>query len=575
MARAYPEAPVGRNRSLLLALLVSALGAAAGAGTGLRVARAEEAWEAPIRDGIETQDRERQSQTPDAMLRRARLLAARPSDADTRVVRLYLLARAYGIAGDAASAQSTYAELLQVAPRCYFAYHDLAMLALQRQPPDPATAEAQLRRAIAIAPAWLTAHRKLAALLFQQERYADAVQPLEEVLRREAGDLQARYMLAQALLGAKRLDEAEQQVADLVRRDARNPAFRHLQAEVLFERGRLDEAMALYRQLAVENPAVPQPLQGYLRCLDRRRKEGGQVDVESYLWALEGLLRIEKDPKRQEQLRGAIDELEHQADAPEHTEGPPTDEQLALLLARAEEAQRVQVLRYVLARKADPTRPLLKAVMSRLDPATEPSASVRRWALRTLGRRAGHHLVGLVRHSLDDPDPTVRPVAVDALVALGTAGQPGRGGALLALGLATTSGDTALADAARRGISTLANADLPEPSAGTEAARREVFRTWWQGPVAGEAKIAGLEHYAELRDPWPEQVLLPYLADPDPFVLDAAWRALAQAGKAAAAGDARAAWWQALPPYQPEPLREGRMEAVRARLAAWAAQEPR
>ena len=121
--------------------------------------RLGEDWEAGIEDGIERQERERKQRPPEALLRQAKLLAGRRAEGSVQIVRLYLLARAYGIAGDAASARETYADLLKLEPRVYHAYHDLAMIALQDEPEDARAAERHLRDAIGINPRFLTAQR--------------------------------------------------------------------------------------------------------------------------------------------------------------------------------------------------------------------------------------------------------------------------------------------------------------------------------------------------------------------------------------------------------------------------------
>ena len=74
------------------------------------------------------------------------------------------LARAYGLAGDDGSARATYREVLGLAPRCYFALHDLALLDLRRQPPDVVSAERNLLQAVQVNPRYVTGHRKLAVL---------------------------------------------------------------------------------------------------------------------------------------------------------------------------------------------------------------------------------------------------------------------------------------------------------------------------------------------------------------------------------------------------------------------------
>ena len=449
-------------RILSVLLLGSLIGFLPARGASAADTLLGEPWEAGIRDGIQRQDRERTKRQAETILRQAKLLAARPAQGAQQVVRVYLLARAYGIAGDAGSARDTYAELLRLAPRCYYAYHDLAMLDLARTPPDARSAEANLRRAIGLNPGYLAAQRKLSMVLLEADRVDEAIDFLRRIVDGEPADMQARFLLARTLLARDRVADAEREVAMLLRREPGSPAFQELKAQVYVKRGRLDDALAVYRRLAVENPGVPSPLQGYLRCLDLKREQTEEVDLEQYLWALEGLYRLERDPEQRAKLEQAIQDMrnfEARAGAPAAADqGPPSDAQIAAKLHELPDDGRPQVLRYVYSRAEPPSADLLKAVMRRLAPSVEPLPAVRAWALRILGRFGGFGLVGLVRHSLNDPSAEVRPVAVDAVVQLARTGGPAEATAVLALGRAAASSDPALATAARAGLAELIKA---------------------------------------------------------------------------------------------------------------------
>jgi tetratricopeptide (TPR) repeat protein len=531
-----------------------------------------EPWERPISDGIERQERERKRTTPAAILRSARLAAARRGDATTHVVRLYLLARAYGIAGDRGSAYATYRDVLAAAPRCYFAYHDMAMLDLEATPPGTRAAEDNLRRALGIHPAYVTGYRKLAALLLEEGRYRDAVGPLRRIVELDGTDLQARFLLSQALAESGQFDAASRELDLLLRREPRNASFRTLKATLLWRRGRLDEAMGVFREIAREYPAATEPLMGFLGCLEERRQKEDEVDVEAYIWALEGLLRLERDPEQRGRLNALLDDIRaygQRLEAGPRPEGPPSPEELLRLIRGDDAEARAAVLRYLYFQAEPPARDLLLAAMGRLSPSGESSAEVRQWSVRVLGRFGGPVFVGLLRHSLADPDPAVPPVVVDALLQIAAGASEARGAVLLILGLHAESADGALAVAAQRGVEGLAKANLPAPAEDTDAARREAFRSWWNGPVASEAQVEALGRFVAIQDKFPEDVLLPYLRSADPHVMSAAWSALAAAASAVPPGPRRD-WFGRLPPQRAE---ESPGDA-RRRLTAWVASRP-
>ncbi len=570
---------------VLIALLAPVVPARADTGLG-------EAWEEGIQQGIERQERERKQRQPDSILRDAKLLAGRPSDGAQKVVRTYLLARAYAIAGDVASARRTYAEVLRLAPRCYFAPQDLAMLDLQQEPADTAAAERNLRQAIQMNPGYLTAQRKLAMLMLREDKPAEALSYLERIVGGDPSDLQARFYLVQALLQTDHLDEAEKEVATLLQGEPNNPAFQSLRAEVWTRRGRYDDAREAYRRLSLADPAQASYLAGFLRCLDEQREKQHVVDFEGYIWALEGLSRLERDPARKKQIAAALEEVRKQqaiSASGAETDGPPTDAQMAVILPNLETDRRLQVLRYVYARDDAPEVDLLTAVIARLAPKTEPVPEARMYALRILGRFGGFGLVGLVRHSLRDPSPEVRPIAADVLVDLARTRPAAHGAAVLALGLVADGDDAGLASAARAGIQELTKAQWPVPDDADEGARRAAFRAWWSGSGGAEAKVQALERFPEIGDLDPESVLLPYLADTDAFVVGAAWTAMSEMAKRlvqqddaqrgepgghALLGAARRTWLAACPAPPAHGAKADAILAAKPALDAWLGQRP-
>jgi len=214
-----------------------------------------------------------------------------------------------------------------------------------------------------------------------------------------------------------------------------------------------------------------------------------------------------------------------------------------------------------------------------LEAKSEPSPRARMWALRILGRHGGFGLEGLVRHSLGDPAPEVRPVAADVMLDLAKTAPAASAAALLALGIHATDDDLVLAAAARAAVVDLTGAELAPADPDTEPGRRAAFLTWWRGPSAREAKITALARVGELQDPRADQLIVPYLHDPDAFVMTAAWRALAKEGPRLArlpkTSAAVRAWLGGLPPppkVDPAPGQDGE---ARARINAWVAKRPK
>jgi tetratricopeptide (TPR) repeat protein len=532
-------------------------------------------WEAGIREGIEQQERERRRGSPDKLLRDARLAAARRGDETSRVVRLYLLARAFGIAGDEGSARSTYREVLEAAPRCYFAYHDLAMLDVQRASPNLPSAEQNLKNAVAINASYVTGWRKLAALYAEQKRVREAVGVVRRIVQLAPNDLQARFLLAQGLIELDDARAAEAEVRTLLGQEPRNPSFQSLHGVVLRKQGRYDESLAVFRRLARENPSAREPLWATIAALDDKRRQQGAVDVDAYVWAIENLIRLEREGEVRSQLQAMLAEIQaYEANRSRpRPEGPPTDAEIAEVLGVAPPEVRREALRYVYARPLAPEPVLLKEVMRRLGPATESDPEARAWSARVLARHGGYGLVGLLRHALSDPDPETARVAADALVALARTHEAARAGAILVLGLHAEAASAGLASAAREGVRELARADWPE-AGDDEPSRRRAFRAWWSGPVGGEAQIRALAAFPGLGDRYPEDVLLPYLSSADPFVAAAAWRALEDVRPSIPPGP-RADWFRGLPPASPDGFAAGAEAQTRARLAAWAAARPR
>lgn len=557
--------------ALLLCLLATA---------DLRDARAGalgEPWEELIEEGVRRQDTKLRDASLDALVRDAQNLADRPSSGDARVSRLYLLARAHGKRLDARArdldeARANYAEVLRLQPRCYFAHRDLAMLALKAVPPDPRQAEAGLQRALAILPGYVQALRDLAQLCRSQDRMADAVVHLRRVIDLEPGDLLARALLATSLLDLGRAAEAQREVDALVKSDPKNLLFRDLEAKVALKLGELDRAIALWTIARKQFPSAPSPLWGLWQAYMAKQKLGQPVPKEDLLGVVDRLWALERDPadrKKLADLRAALN-----APPPDPAK-PPDDATLTRALEAPDEKVRTEALKYVAFRGERPSLAVLRTVMSRLGAAREPSAAVRAAVLLVLAQHGGVGQVPFARLALEDADPRVRLAAVVALDAMGSQSVAAGRSVVLILGRLVGDADPEVAAAARSTVVRLSGQTLEAPPEAGESEEQFVARwtAWWQSPAGTDLRIRALAGYAEVRDHYPEQVLEPYLSDPDFFVFKAAYEALAAIG-AYVPDAARKDWAARIPRFLAEEWRPENREALTASLANWLRMRP-
>ncbi len=575
--RAPPRLPPPRAPALLVGLLCL------GALLPPTPARAEdrplgEPWEVLILDGMQRQDARLKEASIDTVILEARNLERRPTTGDPKIARLFLLGRAYGKrlgAGgrDLVEARSAYEEALRLAPRCYFALRDLAMLALAGQPEDPRAAEGYLQRALTIYPGYVQALRDLARLCQKQKRHADAVVHLKRVIDLDRVDLLARAYLVSSLLELGRAEEARKEVDGLIRARPGQAEFRNLRAEVELASGREDAAIAEWRLLQKELPSSRLPLEGLLRAyLQKKRKNLPVADAE-LLGALNGLWFLERDPEK----RARLDEMRRAVQAPAtDPKAPPDDAALARALDAPDANVRGQALRYVAYREAHPTLELLRAVIGRLGPERERDPTVRSSALLVLARHGGLGTLPIARLSLYDAEPDVRYAALAALFLVGTQSVDAGRVATAVLGRHVSDPDARLAAAARHGLLTLTDTDLAAFAEGepeTEEALRARFDAWWAGPSGVETRIRALGAYAQAKDRLADQVLVPYLDDPDFFVMKAAYEALRSMRDYLPAGP-RADWARGIPAFLPEELVPERRTESRTSLAAWLGLRP-
>lgn len=579
-AAGLPPAGLGvlarRALSALLPLLLPALLLAGLAGPAHAGALGEP-WEELIEEGVRRQDTKLRDDSLDALVREAQNLADRPATGDARVARLYLLARAHGKrlapgSRDLDEARANYAEVLRLQPRCYFAHRDLAMLALRSTPPDTRTAEAGLQRALAIYPSFVQALRDLAVLCQQQGRLADALVHVRRVIDLEPGDLPARGLLAVALLELGRVAEAQREVDALVKAYPAVPRFRDLEARVALKQGDFDRAIALWKVMRKQFPSDTAPLSGLWQAYLAKEKAGQPVPKDELVRVLDGLTLLTRDAEARKKLAEARTAL--LAPPPDPTK-PPDDATLSRALEAPEEKMRAEALKYVAFRNERPSLPLMRAVMSRLGAAREPAAAVRAAVLLVLAQHGGPGQVPFARLALADSDARVRLATVVALDAMGTQSVAAGRAVVLILGRLAADPDPEVAAASRATVLRLSGLTLEAPPEEGESEEQAAARwtAWWKGPQGTDLRIRALADYAEVRDHYAEQVLEPYLADPDLFVFKAAYEALAQMS-AYLPDPARRAWAGGIPRFLPDEWRPENRAALEASIANWLRTRP-
>jgi tetratricopeptide (TPR) repeat protein len=555
-----------------------------------------EPWEAGILRGVAAQRSDmRRDVAPDTLVGRAERAARR----DGSVVNLYCLARAYGVRAewnraqakavrdggaerlraaeaDHASALATYRDLLQRAPRCYFAYHDMGVLELQRKAGDVRQAFQHFGTAYRLNSRFTPTQRQLITLYVQRKQTDVALALLQRLVELEPDDDEARRKLALALAETKQYEAAYAQVEHLVRRDARNPAYLLLRAHLDAETGKLERALSTYKRLVRINRSVPVPFLGMLTVLGRMHEQGVGEHWEDLLFALRGLKRLTQDPERLADLDARIRRAEHAMAAPPGggDDATPDTGQLLHALDAPDERRRIQALLMLITREEAPTPAVLRAIAGHLDARREPSPGVRAGAVRAIGRLSGSRLAPLLRHALRDADPRVRAEAADTLVGIGRRDPPTAKPLLAMLGAHLDDADPEVETAVRQGVLRLAGATLGHVAEESdEAAHRRAFRTWWEGPEGESAQIDALDRYHRIGDKSPDQVIVPYLSSRSFFVWKAAYEALGRAATTAATPAWRR-WYESRLRFADEQLVRARWPTLREAVARWVAARP-
>lgn len=150
------------------------------------------------------------------------------------------LALALADAGDVDGARAGYARVLAWRPTHVKAANNLGNLVLAER--DAAGAEKLFRQALATAPDFPDARHNLGVALFAQRRAADAIPELRRAIELDGERDITRWLLALVLAGERRPAEAVPLLEELARRQPGNVEARQLWAQCLWELGRREEA---------------------------------------------------------------------------------------------------------------------------------------------------------------------------------------------------------------------------------------------------------------------------------------------------------------------------------------------
>ncbi len=581
--------------SLFTVGLLALLGVAGEVSAGPAPWHQGHAWEVAIEKGIAAQrSRAARSSSMDGILGQARRAARR----EASVENLYLLARAYGLRSqhriaaardaterrgsqdDRASAQSTYREVLQQAPRCYFAHHDLGVLALQADGRATKQAFAHFQASYRINDRYTPTLRQLVRLYVERKQHGVAVPILERLLQLEPKDAGARARLAVAYAHLGKYPASDRTFELLLKDPKTRAAWLLVRAQTETQTGRPARGLASWKQLARSNPNVPAPFLGMLACLGKLEETKEAVEPRDYLLALRGLRRIERDPKRRARLMADMQRIEQRLARPtvEPPRGPPTTAQLLQGLEAPAEATRVQALLILMLRKEPATAGVVRAIAGRIGPKAESAAAVRAGAMRALGRLGGTRLVPLLRHGLADPDLRVRLETVDTLVAIARRDPSAVGGVIAILGtqvIGTSTGTSiGYVSAVHQGLLALTSTTLLGVGRDSDATSwRHSFLAWWNGAEGLDTQIRALDGYHRVGDRAADQVLVPYLDSPGFFVFRAAYEALRRAARPAGAGE-WARWWKRLPDAAGERPKKEQWASLKGEMEAWVRDRP-
>jgi len=523
-------------------------------------------WLREVTDGLGTQDAEISRGSAKAVVTKYENRANRVSD----VPSLYLLARAYGKAGDVPNALTTYGDVLKLDPRMWFALRDRGVLKALGK--DQVGAEQDLRQAIAVQPRYADALQPLGDLLVDTKRYEEGIRVLERVLDVDPARDNARIQIVEAYATWGRPAQALAALEVLIRKSPRNLGMRLLKARLVGEAGDPAAALALLKALANEYPDKADPLWMWMSIVAKEKT----FDPDEALEVLARLRRVSKDDAERKRVDAIVDGIRRQKAAAAGATQPlkPTPELVARQLEEGDGPARTKALLFLLqaAREDFVIRPPLTfALVKRLTPQYEPLAVNRVLTLRVFERYPSSETAPLVRIPLWNPaekDGRVRIMAADVLAELRNPL------GIAALAPAALSKDEELARAARHAIYRLAGT-APVAADETPEAFAAAFATWWAGGEARDAKLRALDAAARAAEVRPYELGWALVTDPDEAVWTAAYRFLLRlADQAKGVARADATWVATLPRFDAAALVAARRAEVVAAVTGWWGAQP-
>jgi tetratricopeptide (TPR) repeat protein/predicted AlkP superfamily pyrophosphatase or phosphodiesterase len=128
--------------------------------------------------------------------------------------------------------------------------------------------------------------RNLAAVLFQEGKFADAARAYEALVREHPDDAGLRASLAGALGALGRYDESLAQLELAIEREPLNPEAYHNRGVIYEKQGQRDAAVAAYRTALRYNPAYEPSQQALIRLTGSAVAQGPRDDAERQAQAL-------------------------------------------------------------------------------------------------------------------------------------------------------------------------------------------------------------------------------------------------------------------------------------------------
>jgi tetratricopeptide (TPR) repeat protein len=236
---------------------------------------------------------------------------------------------------DAAEAVRELEKAVALAPGSVKALFNLAVAYGSSPDHGPAREIEQLRKVLALSPAFARAHLALGKALLQDGRIADAIGALQEAARLEPKSGEAHYQLGLALARTGRKDEAAvelQKGRELVAAGDRSQNVNRDIAEgrAALERGELEEAAAKYRRALQLQPGSAEAHQSLGTVLEKQGDTDGAaaayrkavelnpiaVSAKDSLERLLNAATGRDDPKQMAALEGYIREGKFQEAEP-------------------------------------------------------------------------------------------------------------------------------------------------------------------------------------------------------------------------------------------------------------------